>query len=143
MLLLLALYGLLLLRLAQRVLSSLLFQLPPRMTRLEPVGLRPKSIYHAAPKSPAAARKREADQGSHALLQLEFGPRSLFRLALVAPELADEAPLAASGQAQIVGKDSVADEVHAAVRPVQHDVRLQGQTQFCCKEGLHFPPYLT
>jgi hypothetical protein len=36
--LLLALIGLLLLRLAQRALFALLFQLPPRITRFEPSG---------------------------------------------------------------------------------------------------------
>ena len=40
--LLLALFGLLLLRLATRQLLALLFQLPPRFTRLEPVDRTPQ-----------------------------------------------------------------------------------------------------
>ncbi len=42
--LLLALSGLLLLRLATRQLLALLFQLPPRITRFEPYGQNPTSI---------------------------------------------------------------------------------------------------
>ena len=48
--LLLVLAGLLSLRLAERVLSALLFQLPPRFTRLEPVGRRPKSFDDITPE---------------------------------------------------------------------------------------------
>ena len=42
--LLLALFGLLLLRLADRQLLALLFQLPPRFTRFEPYGRNPKEF---------------------------------------------------------------------------------------------------
>lgn len=50
--LLLALLGELLLRLAARRLLALLFQLPPRMTRLEPLWPRPltRSTSHKAPQ---------------------------------------------------------------------------------------------
>ena len=42
--LLLALFGLLLLRLATRQLLALLFQLPPRLTRFEPYGQNPRKL---------------------------------------------------------------------------------------------------
>jgi len=66
--LLLVLPGLLLLRLAQRALLALLFQLPPRITRLEPVGIRPKSFDHIASEAAAATRQSKCDQSPYALL---------------------------------------------------------------------------
>jgi len=61
-----AFVGLSLLRFAHRALLALLFQLPPRSTRLEPFGLRPKAFDDIAPEAPAAAGQREGDQGRHA-----------------------------------------------------------------------------
>ncbi len=97
--LLLALSGLLLFRLAQRALLALLFQLPPRSTRLEPVGLRPKSFHDVSSKPSTAARQSKGDQSPHSSLHLEFCPRSLKMLPLIPAEFAHEPALAPAAQA--------------------------------------------
>ena len=69
--LLFALSGLLLLRCADRQLFALLFQLPPRSTRLEPVGRRPKSFQDV--------RVGEAKLRGQARSQVQLGnERELF-----------------------------------------------------------------
>ena len=63
--------GLLLLRFAERQLLPLLFQLPPRFTRFEP--LRPLSFIRGKPRSPQSHRVRVGnvrDQAPRALHQL-------------------------------------------------------------------------
>ena len=92
--LLFLLSGLLLLRFADRQFLALLFQLPPRITRFEPVDHHPlpapralrayahlfvarqagKSMQHVPPPGPAAGRQSERHQRLHPLLQLLLRP---------------------------------------------------------------------
>ena len=72
--LLLLLAGLLLLRFAVRQLMALLFQLPPRFTRLEPFGRHPKSLHDMPPERPALRRHHKRQQRLHPLLQFQFAP---------------------------------------------------------------------
>jgi hypothetical protein len=66
--LLLLFVGLLLLRFAVRQLLALLFQLPPRNTRLEPFGRHPKALQNMPPKRSALHRHDKSQQGLHPLL---------------------------------------------------------------------------
>ena len=95
--------GLLLLRCADRQLFALLFQLPPRITRFEPVGRHPKSFHDMQSPVPTAARQREGHQCLHPLLQLCFRPAPFQVRSLVPAEFAGETQLASSGQAQFAG----------------------------------------
>jgi len=63
--------GLLLLRFADRqflALSFQLFQLPPRITRFEPVGHHPKTMQDVPPPRPTAGWQGERHQRLHPLL---------------------------------------------------------------------------
>ena len=95
MLLLLS-FGLLLLRFAVRQLIALLFQLPPRFTRLVPFGRHPKTLQAMPPERCALGWQYEGQQCLHSLLQLQFAPPSTPLRRLITPELPREPHLAPS-----------------------------------------------
>ena len=117
--LLFLLSGLLLLRFADRQFLALLFQLPPRITRFEPIGRHPKSMQDAQAKTPALSRQREGDEGFHPLLQLALRPSSLQVRQLVSPELALEPQLAPPGQPAFAWKDTITQKIHTPFGPIQ------------------------
>ena len=98
--LLFLLSGLLLLRFADRQLLTLLFQLPPRITRFEPVGHHPKSMQHVSPPVLVARRRGERHQRLDPLPATEFGPPPGHPLAFISAELASKPQLAPPGQPQ-------------------------------------------
>jgi len=108
--LLFRLSGLLLLRFADRQFLALLFQLPPRITRFEPVGHHPKSLQHVPPPGPAAGRQGERHQRLHPLLQLHVRPPPGHPLAFIPAELAGKAQLPPPGQPQPLRKDAIAQK---------------------------------
>ena len=63
-----------LLRFADWQFLALLFQLPPRITRFEPVGHHPKSMQHVPPPGLAVRGQGERHQPLHPLLQLQLRP---------------------------------------------------------------------
>ena len=132
---------LLLLRFAGRQFLALLFQLPPRITRSEPVGHHPKSKEHVPPPGLAAGRQGARHQRLPPLLQLQLRPPPGHPLAFIPAELAGKAQLAPPGQPQPLRKDAIAENIHAEGRPVQADAWLQHQTQLRREEVFHLPPH--
>jgi len=139
--LLFLLSGLLLLRFADRQFLALLFQLPPRITRFEPVGQHPKSMQYLPPPRLAAGWQGERHQRLHPLLQVQLRPPPGHPLTFIPAELAGKAQLAPPSQPQPLRKDSIAEKIHAEGRPVQADVWLQHQTQLRREEVLHRLPH--
>jgi len=103
---LLRLSGSFLLRFAARAFLALLFQPPPRLTRLEPEdgpsGQNPKTGYNISSKTLAIGKAREFQQRFHVPDQFMHRPFTPVTPALVQPEFVDEMSTAIKKDGKIV-----------------------------------------
>jgi hypothetical protein len=139
--LLLRLSGLFLLRFDARAFLALLFQLPPRLTRLEPEdgpsGQNPKTRYDISTKPIAVGKASEFQQRFHMPDQFLRRPFAPAPQALVQPEFVDEAPLATRRKKDLLWKHTIAEERNPLVAAVHLKIRLHLKGQAIPQEFLH------
>jgi len=139
--LLLRLSGSFLLRFAARAFLALLFQPPPRLTRLEPEdgpsGQNPKTGYNISSKTLAIGKAREFQQRFHVPDQFMHRPFTPVTPALVQPEFVDETPLAARREKNLLWKNTVAEKWDPSDAPVQLKIQLHLKGQASPQEIPH------